>query len=405
VSGQPPPNGYVDEFRRRGFELESRIGSGSSGSVYRARQRSLDRDVAIKVFDNPFSVRNERLRKRFHHEALMLGRLQHASLPTVLTCGAFEINGEAVPYTVLEYIQGATLEAHLAVRRRMDVVAAARTMSHVLSALSCAHAQKIVHRDVKPGNIILREDGHCFLIDFSIGVLLEGAPGLTRVTGDANQPGTVDYMAPEQRSGAEPSFATDLFSAGVVLFEMLGGHARVRRDHLDAELSHVPVGLRQIIAAACDPVAASRFESAEAFRRALARFESVSAPTGAAATAICKNTKCPSAQWTERGYYEGPRVVPDTHDAHCDACGNRLSYPCESCGAPYRSTPFCGACGASMFIVPECKQCGSWLTREDMDVDTSTKGCTKCRARRTSSFTRTPALGQAASADEDDIPF
>lgn len=397
MQGTAPPDSYVDAFDRRGFALGDIIGCGLSGTVYRARQRSLERDVAIKVFDNPASLRSEQLRKRFKHEALLLARMQHPSLPVVLTHGEIAgIRDEPLLYTVLEFIDGSTLDAEVKKHGRIDAAIATRTILQVLSALSCAHAQHVVHRDVKPSNIILQENGHAYLIDFSIGVSLEKVPGLTRVTGDNNQPGTCQYMAPEQLAGHEVDHRADIYSAGVVLFEMLAGHERVRLSAIHTDLRDVTIVVRQAIERACQPEPADRFESADAFRRALARFESAPALASKNAVAICRNRRCPQAAWTERGYYEGPRIIEETQDSFCDGCGGELSYPCTQCGSPFNNTRYCGSCGASHYDVPECKQCGSWLQVKDIDADTAANGCAKCRSKRGRSIV-VPV--------DDDIPF
>ncbi len=396
-----PPDGYVDAFEKRGFTLGDVIGGGLSGTVYKARQRSLERDVAIKIFDNPASLRDDRLRKRFKHEALLLARMQHPSLPVVLTHGEIAgLHDAPLLYTVLEFINGSTLDAEIKNRGRLDAAVAARTILHVLSALSCAHAQSVVHRDVKPSNIIVQDGGHAYLIDFSIGVSLEKISGLTRVTGDNNQPGTYDYMAPEQLAGHDVDHRADIYSAGLVLFEMLSGQNRLRHQSIHTDLRDVTIGVRQAIERACQPKREDRFETAEAFRRALARFENAPASTSKNAVAICRNLKCPQAEWTERGYYEGPRIIKETQDSFCDGCGGQLVYPCDRCGAPFKDTRFCGSCGAPHYEVPECKQCGSWLQSEEMDADTAANGCTKCRSKR--AVAAAPSFG---APGDDDIPF
>lgn len=102
---------------------------------------------------------------------------------------------------------------------------------------------------------------------------------------------------------------------------------------------------------------------------------------GEQATALCTNFKCKDAQWTERGYYEVPRIIEKTIDSFYKECGGQLTYPCEGCGRPFGGDQYCGSCGKKHYEVPTCKTCDSWLMEEDMNTDTAEKGCQKCRAK------------------------
>ena len=391
------PEGYVEAFESKGFTLLASIGSGLSGTVFRARQKSLDRDVAIKVFDNPFSTKDAALRKRFIREGQLLARVAHPSIPVVLTRGSVAINGET-PYTVMQLIDGASLDKLIAGEGRIAPRKAVEIAAQILAALAAAHAAKIVHRDVKPSNVLVHGgSGHVWLIDFSIGVSLEAVPGLTRVTNEGGQPGTFEYMAPEQRGQGDVDQRADIFSVGVVLFEMLAGHPKLKLDSIDSSLVGVSVELRQILRRACQADPKERFESAEAFGRALASLGATLRNREQPATALCTNVKCPEAQWTQRGYYEGPRIVSDTTDNCCQVCGSSLVYPCERCGRPFAGSQFCGDCGNKQYEVPVCRQCGSWLTATDLEADTEANGCEKCR--------RAKATARHYESDDGDIPF
>ncbi|WP_437893639.1 protein kinase domain-containing protein [Sorangium sp. So ce124] len=402
------PVEYIEPFRSRGFELKAKIGSGLSGTVFRAHQASLDRDVAVKVFDNPIATKSAALRKRFEREARLLGRVSHPSLPVVLTRGELNLGQRTVPYTVMEFIDAETLEDVIKRDRRLDISRAVAYASHVLGALSAAHLAKIVHRDVKPANILVQSTGHVYLIDFSVGVSLEGGAGLTRVTaeGQGGRVGSWDYMPPEQHAGGEADPRSDLYATGVILFEMLAGHNRINVDTLDKDLPGVAAPMRAVIKKACQSKLDERYESANAFRRALKRFEISTIVPEQPSTALCTNTKCEAAQWTERGYYGAPCVIADTTDSFCKKCGNQLTYPCEGCGRPFGGDQFCGSCGRKHYDVPLCKQCGSWLMLQDMDIDTGEKGCQKCR-RKAAAATRysRPVSASPPPAEDDDIPF
>jgi eukaryotic-like serine/threonine-protein kinase len=393
------PEKFPEAFEAKGFTLLARIGSGLSGTVFKARQKSLDRDVAIKVFDNPLSRDDPALRKRFVREGQLLGRITHPSIPVVLTRGSVSIDGGDTPYTVMQLIDGVGLDNLLTKERRLTARKAVEVAAQVLAALSSAHAAKIVHRDVKPSNVMVHSTtGHVWLIDFSIGVSLDAVPGLTRVTHEGGQPGTYDYMAPEQRGQGDVDQRADIFSVGVVLFEMLTGHFRLKLDAIESELVNVSADLREIIRKACQPDRNDRFESAEAFGRALASLGPTLRSRERPATALCTNVKCPEARMTPRGYYEGPRIVREATDNCCQACGANLVYPCERCGRPFSDSQFCGDCGNKLYEVPECGQCGSWLTAIDLGADTAANGCEKCRRKKVS-----PSYG--FGGDDDNIPF
>jgi eukaryotic-like serine/threonine-protein kinase len=220
-------NEYKEAFQAKGFDLQRQIGSGLSGSVFKATQRSLGRHVAIKVFDNPLSETDTAL--PIQREARLLARIAHPSIPVVLTRGELTINGKNVPYTIMQFIDGIELREIIENERRIELTRAVGIASQVLAALGAAHTQQIVHRDVKPANIMvhrLTSDVH--LIDFSIGFSLVPATGLTRVTEAKGQPGSYEYMAPEQKEGLEVDHRADIYSLGIVLFEMLIGHPRVK---------------------------------------------------------------------------------------------------------------------------------------------------------------------------------
>lgn len=392
------PDKYPEAFEAKGFTLLGKIGSGLSGTVFRARQKSLDRDVAIKVFDNPLSAKDAALRKRFLREAQLLARIAHPSLPVVLTRGSVTIGSGETPYTIMQVIDGVGLEKLIATEGRIAARKAVEIAAQILAALSAAHEAKIVHRDVKPSNVLVHgSSGHVWLIDFSIGVSLEAAPGLTRVTNEGGQPGTFEYMAPEQRGQGDVDQRADIFSVGVVLFEMLAGHSRLKLDALESSLVGVSAELRQIIQRACQVDRDHRFETADAFGRALASLGPSLRNREQPATALCTNLKCPEAQWTQRGYYEGPRVVGDTTDNCCEACGASLVYPCGRCGRQFSGSQFCGDCGNKHYEVPVCRQCGSWLMATDLDADTEANGCEKCR--------REKETARRYEADDGNIPF
>jgi serine/threonine protein kinase len=382
--------------------MHEEVGTGLSGTVYRATQRQLGRDVAVKFFDNQFSRENESLRKRFLREAKLLARAEHQSIPYVVTTGSVSLNdGGSVPYTVMQFIDGQSVETLMQARGKLEFGEAVAAIRQVLEALDAAHKQNIVHRDVKPGNIMMNKSKHCFLIDFSIGVERTGATGLTRTTSTGEGLGSPDYMSPEQHSDASSvDHKTDIYSVGVVLKEMLTGNARFRLNHLDVELSHLSDSFREILRRACADNPIDRYPTAEGFRAALRAFDSRKEATRPM-TALCTSLQCPSAQWSQQGYYKGPRIVPESTNNFCGDCGEPLLYGCSGCGAEYNDDRFCGNCGTKFSALPECGQCGSHLKRPDLTKDTASEGCGKCRVLKAEEKVASTFGGGI----DDDIPF
>ena len=391
-----PPE-YSQHLARQGFELGRVLGQGLSGSVFAAEQLSLGRPVAVKFFDSAFVRGDEAMRKRFFREARILAKFQHPGIPYILTEGEIAAAHGPTPYFVMEFVAGETLDARLRNNGSMAPDTAIEIASQILDALAYSHERHIVHRDVKPSNIMIDQRQRCFLIDFSIGVNLNDEQGFTRATESGMALGSTQYMAPEQlRSAKDIDLRADLYSIGVVLFEMLTGSTD--RTNIPKVLGQASHGLVQTIERACASRPEERFMSAEEFLRALGGTRRAMPPSLQPALAICANTKCRDANWSSNGYYRGPKIIEESTDSYCTSCGELLKYRCDSCGASVTSTPHCGACGQSIFEIPTCRVCGSYLTREFMDKDT-TKGCRKCMAKQQSRTT------SAKSDFDDDIPF
>ena len=208
------------------YEILAPIGSGGMGEVYRARDRRLDREVAIKVLAPELAARAEHLR-RFEQEARAASALNHPNIVTIYDVG-FE--GE-LAYIAMELIQGQDLRA-MASKAPLTLNQAVRIISKVADGLAAAHERGIVHRDLKPENIIistsgyLSNSGHVKILDFGLAKLVRPlSPNDTTLphTHPGAVFGTVGYMSPEQSSGLETDFRTDLFSLGVILYELLAG--------------------------------------------------------------------------------------------------------------------------------------------------------------------------------------
>src|SRR5947209_8049653 len=208
------------------YEIVAPIGGGGMGEVYRARDKRLDREVAIKILLPELASRGEHVR-RFEQEARAASSLNHPNIVTIYDVG-FE--GE-LAYIAMELIQGQDLRA-MAAKAPVTLNQAVRIISKVADGLAAAHDRGIVHRDLKPENIIistggyLSNSGHVKILDFGLAKLVRPlSPNDTTLP--HTQPGavfgTVGYMSPEQASGLEADFRTDHFSLGVILFEMLTG--------------------------------------------------------------------------------------------------------------------------------------------------------------------------------------
>jgi len=189
------------------------IGGGGMGRVYRARDVQLEMDVALKVpFDESMALPD--LRRRFARETRALARLSHPNIVKLL-----DLSLEQPIYYTMELVEGITLKDLFRNEGRIDPSRALALMRPIASALAAAHCAGIIHRDVKPENILLDPRGVPLLTDFGLAHL----EGTTRITQTSMGMGTPAYMAPEQRSGYEPSCAVDVFSFGAVLFEALTG--------------------------------------------------------------------------------------------------------------------------------------------------------------------------------------
>ena len=204
------------------YEIVARLGAGGMGVVYRARDERLERDVAIKVLP-PGLLTDEPARRRFRTEALALARLSHPNIAAVYDVGEHE----GVDYLVMECVPGQSLGEKL----KSGPLPAKEVMSlgvQIAAALEEAHEQGVVHRDLKPGNIMVTPKGHAKVLDFGLAKLLAPAEAsdVTVSFADTRGPvGTVLYMSPEQAEGKIVDSRTDLWSLGVVLYELLAGKA------------------------------------------------------------------------------------------------------------------------------------------------------------------------------------
>ncbi len=265
----------VDSKLAGRYRLVERIAVGGMGTVWRAEDEVLHRSVAVKVLNEALSEDLDAA-ARFEHEALAAASIQHPNMANVFDL----VNEEGRPAIVMELVEGETLAARLARQGALPAVEAVRIACDVLFALEAAHDAGIIHRDVKPGNILLRSDGAVKLADLGIARTLDG-PALT-TTGIAL--GTAHYAAPEQIRGQAATPAADLYGVGAVFYEMLTGHRPFNGDSpmaaamaaLNDELTppsahrpDIPSSLEAIAMRALQRAPVDRFGSAAEMREAL----------------------------------------------------------------------------------------------------------------------------------------
>ena len=275
------------------YRVIEKIGAGSMGEVYRARDEHLARDVAIKVLP-PGTLTDESARKHFHKEALILSQLNH---PNVATIYDFDTQ-QGVDFLVMEYISGITLSERVAAGP-LGEKEAIRLGMQLAEGLAAAHAQGVIHRDLKPGNVRVTADGWVKILDFGLAKLVGPFSGTESTQSGESQgiAGTLPYMAPEQLRGLPCDLRTDIYSAGAVLYEMVTGQ-RVFPEAQSAELvdailhreptppgkvnSKVSLALEAVIGKALDKNPVRRQQSA---RGLLADLQALASPNDAATPA------------------------------------------------------------------------------------------------------------------------
>ena len=282
------------------YELLERLGGGSMGVVYRARDRRLQRSVALK-FVAPELGADANAARRFLAEARAAAAVEHPNLCTVLEAGA---TADGRLYLAMPLYDGETLRARVA-RGPATVAEVADIGGQMCRGLAKAHEKGIIHRDIKPANVIVTADGVVKILDFGIAKLRRG---MTTSTGD--RVGTVAYMSPEQARGEDVDGRTDLWSLGVVLYELLTGERAFRGEHEHAVL-------RQVLDAAPTPLARLRPDLPPALgalveglmaRRPDDRPSDARTVAAALAAAVADGT---GATGVDREAYAGPTAISD----------------------------------------------------------------------------------------------
>ena len=251
-----------------GYRIEERIGRGGMGLVYRAEHLNLRRRAAIKIIA-PELAEASGFRERFNREARIAAALQHPNIVTVYDAG--EESG--LLYLAMQYIEGSDLSAVLRSQGRLRPYRAIDVCRQVAAALDAAHAQGLIHRDVKPANVLI-EGRTAFLTDFGLTKRIEGTR--TQLTKAGDVVGTIHYVAPEQIEGHRVDARTDVYSLGCLLYHCLSGELPFARDtdvaviyaHLSEEpprltsvRPELPGGLDAVIAKALEKAPERRFQS------------------------------------------------------------------------------------------------------------------------------------------------
>lgn len=267
----------MDDRKRERFgryEILAEIGRGAMGIVYKARDPKINRVVAVKTISlagQPPEEEHE-YRERFFREAEAAGRLSHPGIVTVFDVG--EEPETRAPYIVMELVPGQSLEKLLLSKQdhKLPLEEALQLALEVAEALDCAHAQGVVHRDVKPANILLTQDGHAKIADFGVAKM-----NLANATTVGRTLGTPAYMSPEQLNGDPVDGRSDLFSLGVILYTVVTGYKPfqgnsaltvafkiVNRDPVPATIldTELPQGLDHIISRAIAKDRSARYQSA-----------------------------------------------------------------------------------------------------------------------------------------------
>jgi serine/threonine protein kinase len=261
------------------YRLIAPLGEGGMASVYRARDLRLNREVAIKVLRDELT-RDPQFLARFEREAQVVASLSHPNIVPVYDVG----EEQGSHFIVMEYVRGRTLKETLAVEGPLPPARAVTILLSILDALGYAHRQGLIHRDIKPQNILIGPDGSARLADFGIVHVAEGS-----MTRTAAILGSAQYLSPEQARGEEATIRSDIYACGVVLYETLEGRPpfdganalAIASQHLhDAAPpltnagGEIPNGLRQAVARALEKDPGDRFADTAEFAAALAPAQS-----------------------------------------------------------------------------------------------------------------------------------
>jgi Tol biopolymer transport system component len=315
------------------YEIVELIGEGGMGQVYWARDTKLGRDVAIKMLPADFAQNTERL-ARFEQEARTVGSLNHPGLVTLYELGQYE----NAPYMVMELVDGETLREKLGTPEAastpdgsgsspslapspgLPTRRAVELAIQIARGLGAAHEQGVVHRDLKPENVLITPDGRAKILDFGLAKLSDSAAGdsdMASTQAMKTEPGkvmgTVGYMSPEQVRGAEVDTRTDIFSLGVMLYEMIAGQRAFQADTSVETMSailnqdppalksatamHLSPAIERIVRRCLEKEPAQRFQSANDLAHALDAIQDETSAAQPALSAAAKSSRSAPVGW------------------------------------------------------------------------------------------------------------
>lgn len=231
---------YIGKMLDNRYEILERIGTGGMAIVYKAKCHRLNRLVAIKILKSDLA-QNEEFRRRFNAESQAVAQLSHPNIVSVYDVS----RGGDMEYIVMELIDGITLKQYMEKRGQLNWRESLHFITQIMRGLSHAHSRGIIHRDIKPQNIMVLRDGSVKVADFGIACLADSAQTLTQ-----EALGSVHYISPEQARGDRPDARSDIYSSGVVLYEMLTGRLPFEGESAVSvaiqHLSSIPLAPREI---------------------------------------------------------------------------------------------------------------------------------------------------------------
>ncbi|MGY0017419.1 protein kinase domain-containing protein [Streptomyces sp. cg35] len=323
------------------YQLRDLLGQGGMASVHLAHDTRLDRAVAIKTLHTELG-REDAFRQRFQREAMSVAKLTHTNIVSVFDSGEDELDGTITPYIVMEYVEGqplgSVLDEDVRTHGAMPVDKALKITADVLAALEISHEMGLVHRDIKPGNVMMTKRNVVKVMDFGIARAMQS--GVTSMTQTGMVVGTPQYLSPEQALGRGVDARSDLYSVGIMLFQLVTGRLPFEADSpLAIAYAHVqeepvaPSSINRSLPPAVDALVAralkknpnERFPSAESMRDECLRVAQSLAGSASVAPSIV-----PGAQ-TSSGAGVGSAVFPPIDQSGAPAPG-----PVQT---PYQPTP------------------------------------------------------------------